>query len=387
MLIFIKVIFGVIMVKVSVVIPVYNVENYLRDCLDTIVNQTLKDIEIICINDGSKDKSLDILNEYAEKDSRMTVISQENGGHAVATNYGMSLAKGKYLFLMDSDDILSLTALEDTYNLAEEKNVDFVLFKAINYDDATDSYYETEVYSMDKLAKKVGDKVFNYKDAGDTIFDIAVTPWTKLYNREFIERIGAIFPPGLVFEDNVFFWKVFLSAERIYFHKEFLFTRRWYSTSSTTAGDKRFLDSIDVYNLVWDTFHDFGIFEDFKSTLYNRKVSLGYMRFSKIKPEFKDLYFDKWKKDLIKILEDEKLYEDFFNNLTYRHKKICEQVLISESGKEFDLLRRAYNLSNVNKDLLKENQKLKNEFNKLNKEKDELLDSKDLRFIKPSILE
>lgn len=73
------------MVKVSVVIPVYNVEEYLRECLDTIVNQTLKDIEIICVNDGSTDKSLDILKEYADKDDRMTVLSQENCGHAVAT--------------------------------------------------------------------------------------------------------------------------------------------------------------------------------------------------------------------------------------------------------------------------------------------------------------
>ena len=86
------------MVKVSVVVPVYNVEDFLRECLDTIVNQSLKDIEIICINDGSTDKSLDILYEYQEKDNRITVISQENGGHAVATNVGMRKAKGKYLF-------------------------------------------------------------------------------------------------------------------------------------------------------------------------------------------------------------------------------------------------------------------------------------------------
>lgn len=109
------------MVKVSVVIPVYNVEDFLEECLESITNQTLTDIEIICVNDGSKDRSLDILNEYAQKDSRITVIDQENGGHAVATNRGMDLACGDYLFLMDSDDILDLKALELTYNLAEEK--------------------------------------------------------------------------------------------------------------------------------------------------------------------------------------------------------------------------------------------------------------------------
>ena len=121
------------MVKVSVVIPVYNVEDFLEECLNSIVNQSLKDIEIICVNDGSKDKSLEILNSFAENDDRFTVIDQENQGHAVATNRGMELAKGEFLYLMDSDDILGLTALEETYEYAKLKNADFVIFQSLNY--------------------------------------------------------------------------------------------------------------------------------------------------------------------------------------------------------------------------------------------------------------
>ena len=85
------------MPKVSVVIPVYNVEKFLKECLNSIVNQSLEDIEIICVNDGSTDNSLEILNEYSLKDDRMKIISQKNGGHAVATNNGMAIAKGEYL--------------------------------------------------------------------------------------------------------------------------------------------------------------------------------------------------------------------------------------------------------------------------------------------------
>lgn len=361
------------MVKVSVVIPVYNVENYLEDCLDSIVNQTLTDIEIICINDGSKDNSLDILNRYAEKDNRMVVISQENGGHAVATNRGMSMAKGEYLYLMDSDDIVETNTLEDTYKLAKEKKLDFVIFKAINYNDPEDRYYETEVYSMANLKKSVGTKIFNYKDVPDNVlFNMSVTPWSKLYNREFVEKCGAKFPEGLVFEDNVFFWQVFFNAKRVYFHDEFLFTRRWYSTSSTTAGDQRFLNSIDVYNLVWEEFRKHGEFENHKVNLYNNKVKIGFMRFSKIKKEFKNLYFDAWKKDIQKIFNNKDFYLDFFNNLTYRHKKIIEEVLISENGEEFELLRESYNSYQVNKNLVKEINSLEKEIINLkesNKEK------------------
>ena len=152
------------MVKVSVVIPVYNVEDFLGECLDSITNQTLDDIEIICVNDGSTDRSLEILNEYAKNDDRFTVVTQENGGHAVATNRGIDLAKGEYLYLMDSDDILKLNALADTVKVAEGKDVDFVLFQAINYYMDKDEYKEQENYSMNKLADFVGDSVFNWKE-------------------------------------------------------------------------------------------------------------------------------------------------------------------------------------------------------------------------------
>lgn len=111
---------GVFMVKVSVVIPVYNTE-YLRKALDSIVNQTLKDIEIICVNDGSTDGSLGILEEYKDKDSRIKIFSQENQGQGAARNYGLNEVSGKYTYFMDSDDILELNALKELYDICEEK--------------------------------------------------------------------------------------------------------------------------------------------------------------------------------------------------------------------------------------------------------------------------
>lgn len=330
------------MVKVSVVLPVYNVENYLRDCLDSIVNQTLKDIEIICINDGSPDNSLEILREYEAKDNRITVIDQENGGHAVATNRGLKLATGECLFSMDSDDILELNALELSYNRLKEKDVDFVMFKAINYDDTNDVYYESEVYSMNKIYAKVGDEVFNYHDIGELMFESCVTPWNKLYKREFIIENNIHYPEGLIFEDNVFYYNALLTAKRICFLNEFLFIRRWYATSSTTNGDLRFLDSISVTNLINEVFKEKGEFNNFKSNLLNNKISLNFMRYTKIKKEFKETYFKAMKNDFLKILEDKELYEDLTEVITYRNKKIFEHVIISENSIELDLLRKLY---------------------------------------------
>lgn len=362
------------MVKVSVVVPVYNVEEFLAECLDSICNQTLSDIEIICVNDGSKDNSLDILNEYASKDERITVIDQENGGHAVATNRGMDLATGKYLFLMDSDDILDLTALEQTYNVAEQKDVDFVIFQAINYYMDKDEYIEEENYSMNGLADYVGDSVFNYRDVKDFVFTISVTPWSKLYNRQFIENNRIRFPEGLVFDDNVFFFDVLFAAERITFLKKHLFKRRWYPTSSTRAGDLRFLNYIEISNLIWDIFRKYDVFDEFKETLYAKKVSTVYYWYSHIKEEFKKDFFREMKSDYEKIASDNELYEDFIANISERNRFIFKSVLSTDNIREFDLMVENYELKC-------ENQRLKEKIEEFSSSKSWKL-TKPLRAIK-----
>lgn len=339
------------MVKVSVVIPVYNVEDFLGECLDSICNQTLDDIEIICVNDGSKDKSLDILNEYASRDERITVIDQENGGHAVATNRGMDIASGKYLFLMDSDDILDLKALEETYTLAEQKKVDFVLFQAINYYMDKDELIEEENYSMNDLADYVGDSVFNYKDIRDFVFDITVTPWSKLYNRNFIEKNHIRFPEGLVFDDNVFFYDVLFAADKITFLRKHLFKRRWYPTSSTRAGDQRFLNYIDICNLIWDVFERYGEFDYYRKELFTKKVGTIYYWYKNIREEFKELFFSEMKKDYQKIVDDEEFCRYFMDNLDSRQKNIFESAIEADTREEFDLLIENYELERENEHL------------------------------------
>ena len=116
--------------KVSVIIPVYNVEQYLNQCLDSVINQTLKDIEIICVDDGSTDNSFKMLEEYAQKDNRIKVIHQKNKGAAAARNEGLYIAQGKYLSFLDSDDFFEIDMLEQMYNCAEKYNTDIVVCKS-----------------------------------------------------------------------------------------------------------------------------------------------------------------------------------------------------------------------------------------------------------------
>ena len=120
--------------KVSVIIPVYNIEEYLSQCLDTVLNQTLKEIEIICVDDGSTDNSLDILINYAKRDKRMTILKQENLHSGVARNAGISVAKGNYLSFLDSDDFFELDMLEKMYNKIFEKNSDIIICRCKSID-------------------------------------------------------------------------------------------------------------------------------------------------------------------------------------------------------------------------------------------------------------
>ena len=119
---------------VSVIIPVYNAEAYLEECLDSVVNQTLKNIEIICVNDGSTDNSLDILKEYQEKDDRVIIINQENQGAGVARNQGIKVAKGNYLSILDADDFFELNMLELMCMNALKFDADVTICRADGYD-------------------------------------------------------------------------------------------------------------------------------------------------------------------------------------------------------------------------------------------------------------
>ena len=112
------------MIKVSVIVPVYNTQDYLNECIDSVLNQSLADFELICIDDGSTDASLEILKDYEKKDNRIQVFSQKNSGLAASRNAGLNVAQGEYVLFLDSDDYLKSDTLEKLYNQAIENNLD-----------------------------------------------------------------------------------------------------------------------------------------------------------------------------------------------------------------------------------------------------------------------
>ena len=122
------------MINISVVIPIFNTAPYLKECLDSVLNQTFTDFEVICVNDGSNDSSLEILKKYQQKDNRIKIINQENKGAGAARNVGIDHSRGEYILFLDSDDYLDKDTLNDCYEIAHSKSLDILLFKIINFD-------------------------------------------------------------------------------------------------------------------------------------------------------------------------------------------------------------------------------------------------------------
>ena len=384
------------MVEISVIIPAYNAIDYLDEALDSIINQSFEDLEIICVDDGSTDTTLERLEYYASKDSRVQVYTQENQGPGGASNTGLSKAKGKYVYFMDADDILELNALEELYNIMEEKELDFVIFKAINYDQDTDKYFEDSYFTMPRLHEVVGDDVFDWRDIGNTIFDICVTPWSKLYRHDLIKKSGAQFPLELIYHDNIFFWEIMFNSSRICFYDKILYTRRVHSSSLVHSHNEKSVHTIKTNNLIFKTFMDYGHFEDFKEFLYNRKVRLINTRYNLIMDEFKEFFFIEMKKDFEKIIGHEK-YDDFYSTLYAKNRSLFNNVIESNNHFEYDLRNEFYDLKtnneNLNKELKslkkknrelnKDNKKLKKEIKKLNDFNKSLLSSKSWKLTKP----
>lgn len=219
---------------VSIIIPVYNVEKYLRECLNSVIKQTLTQIEIICINDGSTDSSADILKEYSSADHRITIITKENGGLSNARNAGLKIATGQYITFLDSDDYLTLNALESLYNKATNEELDILIFCAKSFSEKGFSSHKGKQYTICPLALT---KVLSGPDFFVTSFKcnnhIGTSP-IKIYRNDFLKDNNLKFIEGIYHEDEPFYYEAILAAKRVAKIPEQFYCRRYREGSITT---------------------------------------------------------------------------------------------------------------------------------------------------------
>lgn len=183
------------MAKFSIIVPVYNVEDFLRACLDSVYSQTYKDFEVILVDDASSDKSGEICDEYKEKyPDNTVVIHQENMGAGGARNTGLSKARGDYICFVDSDDTITGDALCRIAKCIDEQNPDFVFITANNVD------MEGNVLSVSSRPEYENGKLY-YLDETPSVITTALNPWDKIIRREIIEKSGVLFPLRVFYED------------------------------------------------------------------------------------------------------------------------------------------------------------------------------------------
>ena len=200
--------------KVSIVIPVYNVEKYIRQCLESVINQTLKEIEIIVVNDGTKDNSMKIVEEYLS-DERIKIINKENGGLSSARNTGILVAQGKYICFIDSDDFIKSSMMEELYNIIEKTNSNVVESDIFLYNNETH-----------KIIERKNEK-YSFPEKGSYLWGKYTTEvCNKIYRRDFLINNNIFFEEGIIHEDDLFTIRILFSTDKIcHIQKSFYYYR------------------------------------------------------------------------------------------------------------------------------------------------------------------
>lgn len=420
--------------------PIYNVEDYLKDSLYGLLNQSLEDIEIICVNDGSTDNSLEILNDFAQNDSRVKVIDQENTGAGIARNNGMKMAQGEYIHFIDADDIVTTDMLEKLYNNAISNDSDLVVFKVARFNDRTVNY-KHPIFNLEKVFPNVdfNNFSFSHSDIKMNVLNYSFAPWTKFYKREFLEKNNLEFPDISSYNDVLVHVKSMLKSSKISFVPEFLYFYRLDNPNSITNDPTKHFNIFKVISSVENFLIEEGFMDEYKNEFDLFKINqisrhmvspVTEEYFKVAKNEF--LSIDVSNNPLIKKTDLEKYYvalslsvdeldkfEDYLNlvhlqnknekleksikRLNERYveqKEIQKNILSSYSWKitkplrsikkhslKESLLNRSnsyvyykqnyYKLKNSNKTLKKRNKRLENVYEKMYIEKNHLISEKD----------
>lgn len=239
------------MVKVSVILPVYNVAPYLDETFTSLLSQTLQEIEIIAVNDGSNDNSEEIIRKYAQQDRRISHFTQPNQGQSVARNLALQYAKGKYIYMMDSDDVLADSdALRICYDYAERNKADFIFFDGDTLQEQgaahlTWNYKRTEDLQEDKAYQ--GEKLLN--EMLDKWKHNCVV-WLLFIKHHYLKQIGLDFYPGIIHEDELFTTKLTLQSDKIFCLKKSFVNHR--VRSASTMGTHYSKRNINCYLTVID---------------------------------------------------------------------------------------------------------------------------------------
>ncbi len=245
--------------KLSVIVPIFNVEKYLRQCLDSILAQSMNDLEVICVDDGSTDSSLSILEEYSRKDARIVIVSKENSGYGDSMNVGIGRATGKYIGIVEPDDYIEPRMYEVLLRNAEIHDLDVSRCTFFYHDETTGAE------SVEHFPFMIKDKVCAPRDCPETFYQ-QPSDWVNIYRREFLESRGIKFltTPGASFQDTSFLFKAYAECERFMITDVPLYHYRVNENSSTKQKSSKIYFLCGEYEEMWKYVREKGTYDRYK---------------------------------------------------------------------------------------------------------------------------
>lgn len=318
-------------IKVSVIIPVFNVQEYLRECIESVLNQTLKEIELICVDDGSTDGSVELLREYAEKDERVKVLTQENKGAGAARNKGLEIAQGEFLSFLDSDDFFAPGMLEESYKKCKETDAQICIYQVLRYNDKTkETSYDRGSFKKENAPKK---KVFSYKDMPDHILDSFQNwAWNKLISHDLVKQNSLRFQEIFRTNDFLFVASCMMLADRItLLEKKLVYYRIGMKNNCQATNYKFPLDFLKAFYAVREFLEENQFYDTVERSFVNKALAGCIYNMNSICDlAAKKSIFDELKKDGFMKLGIAGKDENYFYSYNKKNYKFYQEISMSK---------------------------------------------------------
>lgn len=317
--------------KITILVPIYNVEVYLSQCLRSLIDQTLQDIEIICINDGSTDGSLKIAQEFADNDLRIQIIDKKNTGYGDSMNLGLKQARGKYIGILEPDDWIEEDAFETLYEKAEQDKADVVkanYFKVKNNHDVM------------KVEEIVTEEVINPREHRE-VFQFMPAIWSAIYRRDFLidNKINFLPTPGASYQDLSFSFKVWTLAKTVVLLPKAFVHYRIDNANSSVNNPEKVNCVVDEYAEIETFLCERGIFADFGETMNAAKFRNYHWNFQRLDHKLAKEFYQTWREELLSAYDEGLFNKDQFNKKDWlalrtiiKHPHVAYRILRIRRG-------------------------------------------------------
>ena len=306
------------MPAISVLVPIFNVEFFLEQCLNSIKYQTFKDFEVICINDGSTDNSLEIINKFVKNDNRFILINKNYSGYGHSMNLGLDYSSGDYIAIVESDDYIEINMLEILYNMAIQNNLDVARCNYYECINENRKKVDLSYIPENTVTKPVNDIIIFYQ---------APAIWVNLYRRSFLidNKIKFLETPGASFQDTSFIFKVYALCERFMFTNIPLLNYRLDNSNSSVHNENKIFCVCDEYHEILNFIKKkTDVYELLKFHIPKLRFSCYAWNFSRIKQKDKMKFLKIWQKDVIEDFSEGRVNRKFLKDDELKKMKVIK---------------------------------------------------------------